>query len=102
MVTRKTKANFPFGCDIPKLFSNCLLAQPKWRPLRINFMYYCLSQKYRNVNCVDIIYLMLYKINNYTYSLFDKTLSIVYKNNLYSVIGDHMRRMKNDRLENAK
>ena len=47
VVTRKTKANFPFSyfsfrwreANIPKLFSSCLLTQQKWRHMRIKFIY---------------------------------------------------------------
>ena len=99
-VTRKTKANFPFNCDsfqrrvanIPKLFTSCLLAQIKWRPMRINLYMLVCNQKYGN--------LILNKIDKYWYSLFDLTSSLVYENNgVYSLIAGHMRRIRRCKTE---
>ena len=48
LVYSPTRANFLFSCDnfrwtiasIPKPFSRCLLAQPRWRPMRIFYAYF--------------------------------------------------------------
>ena len=47
------------------------------------------------------MYLILYKINNYWYSLFDITSSLVYENNVDSLIGGHIRRIYNNSSEDA-
>ena len=61
--------------------------------MQINFVLACLKQLYENVYYVDIIYLILYYINNYWYNLLDLTSRHVYENNGYALIRGYMRRL---------
>ena len=74
------------------------------------------QNKYGNVYCVDIIYLIQFKIRNYRYSLFDLTSNLIYekktttskikkkKTQKKRVLSNWscMRRIHNNRSENAK
>ena len=55
------------------------------------FLYARSQQKYRNAYWVDIIYLILYEINNYLYNVFD--VSLADENNGCSLIWGHLRRV---------
>ena len=65
-------------------------------------MYAYFNPKYVTFYWVDIIYLILYQINDYWYNSFDLTTRSVYEDYSYSLTGGQMRRLYDNRSEFAK
>ena len=92
-------ANFPFSCDglrcmvasIRKVYFELSFGATKVMACANEIYVLACNQKYGNVYCIDISYMILFNINNYWYNLLDLTSSLVNENNVYFLIGKHMR-----------
>ena len=105
---RSVMAVFAEGSEYPQLFSSCLLAKPRWRPIRIKFLYACSLQKIWKCLLGSFINSIPYKNkikNKYWYNSFDLISSLVNENNDCSLIWDQIIiyiRVYNNRSEDAK